>query len=205
MPPGKLGKLFTICPPLLEPRCPLHGKGPLWWPHREWYAATCVGCAACAVWAQNSLRFYKDVAYDRTYRGLVTDDNEGKRLAQQLGGKMTLLHRCHGPIVTGESVAAAFDNLYYLERAAMIQVLTMASVAAGGNLCVVDEETAAHTKQQIDTTLDENARAHLGARLRELERTDRAAAGPAWPHAMALLAAAAVGALGTSLLLRQPR
>jgi len=154
---------------------------------------------------QNSLRFYKDVAYDRTYRGLVTDDNEGKRLAQQLGGKMTLLHRCHGPIVTGESVAAAFDNLYYLERAAMIQVLTMASVAAGGNLCVVDEETAAHTKQQIDTTLDENARAHLGARLRELERTDRAAAGPAWPHAMALLAAAAVGALGTSLLLRQPR
>ena len=146
---------------------------------------------------QNSLKFFRDIAYDREYHGLVMDPNEGSRLAAAMDGKTCLLHRCHGPIVTGPSVATAFDNLYYLERAAQVQVLAMGTTAAGGGaLCKVSEEDARRTKAQMDGELEYNARCHLAARIRELERTDRAAAGAAWPSASAALASGlALGAL----------
>lgn len=152
---------------------------------------------------QNSLRFHGDVAYDREYHGLVMDENEGARLARAMDGKMTLLHRCHGPIVTGANVATAFDNLYYLERAATVQVLAMSTLGAGGRLCVVDEADAIATKAQMDAEIPFNAQCHLAARMREIDRADRAAKGPAWPAAAALGLAAAAGALAALALRRR--
>ena len=49
--------------------------------------------------------------------GLVTDNKEGERLAKMMGKKRVLMHQNHGVIVNGNSVAEAFDDLYYLERA----------------------------------------------------------------------------------------
>jgi len=76
---------------------------------------------------QNALRFYRQVAYEEHYNGLVLDDEEGVRIAQQLVGKKILFLANHGVIVTGPDVARAFDDLYYLERAAMIQVLAQST------------------------------------------------------------------------------
>ena len=147
---------------------------------------------------QNCLRFYDDISYDHEYHGLVMDDTEGSRLAKQMNGKMALLHRCHGPIVTGTTVAAAFDNLYYLERAAQVQVLAMSTLAAGGKLCTIAEEDAKRTKAQIDTELEYAADLHLRARMRELLRADRAARPRAFGDmaAVTLVAAAAGMAMG---------
>ena len=75
--------------------------------------------------SQTVLRFHDDVAYDDSYNGLVLDAAEGDRIAAVLGDKRVLLLANHGAIVVGRSVAEAFEDLYFLERAAQLQVLAM--------------------------------------------------------------------------------
>ncbi|MEX0611195.1 MAG: aldolase, partial [Pirellulales bacterium] len=73
--------------------------------------------------SQNALRFYDDIAYDDDYQGLALDAAEGIRMCGKLGGKHVLFLANHGVIVVGGSIAVAFDDLYYLERACEVQVL----------------------------------------------------------------------------------
>ena len=75
---------------------------------------------------QNCLRFYNDIAYDRVFNGLVMEENEGARLAREMAGKRILFHSNHGVITVGKSVAAAWDDLYYLERACEVRGHTLA-------------------------------------------------------------------------------
>jgi ribulose-5-phosphate 4-epimerase/fuculose-1-phosphate aldolase len=77
---------------------------------------------------QNACRFYGRIAYDRNYAGMALDDGEGMRVARLLGDEHSVLFLGnHGVIVIGESVAEAFDELYYLERAAQLQVLALST------------------------------------------------------------------------------
>ena len=76
---------------------------------------------------QNALRFYDDVAYDDTFNGLVFDVDEGDRLARCLAEKRVLFCGNHGVIVIGRTVAEAFDDLYFLERACQVQILAMST------------------------------------------------------------------------------
>ncbi len=78
---------------------------------------------------QNALRFFDRIAYDDSYNGVALDEAEGERIARQLNGKDVLMMASHGITVVGASIAWAFDDLYYLERAAMHQ--TLAQQAAG--------------------------------------------------------------------------
>ena len=77
---------------------------------------------------QNACRFYGRIAYDRNYNGMALDDTEGERVAHLLGAdKSVLFMGNHGVIVVGPSVAEAFDELYYLEKAAQVQVLALST------------------------------------------------------------------------------
>jgi ribulose-5-phosphate 4-epimerase/fuculose-1-phosphate aldolase len=77
---------------------------------------------------QNACRFYKRIAYDREYAGMALSDGEGARVARLLGpSKSVMFMGNHGVIVVGPSVAEAFDELYYLERAAQNQVLALST------------------------------------------------------------------------------
>ncbi len=76
---------------------------------------------------QNALRFHGDVAYDDDYNGVAEDPAEGARMAEALGDKRVLFLANHGVIVVGETMAQAFDDLYYLERACEVQVLAMST------------------------------------------------------------------------------
>ena len=76
---------------------------------------------------QNALRFHGDVAYDDDYNGVAEDPAEGARMAAALGGNRVLFLAHHGVIVVGETMAQAFDDLYYLERACEVQVLAMST------------------------------------------------------------------------------
>ncbi len=76
---------------------------------------------------QNALRFHGDVAYDDDYNGIAEGPAEGERKAGVLGDKRVLFLAHHGVIVVGETVAQAFDDLYYLERACEVQVLAMST------------------------------------------------------------------------------
>jgi ribulose-5-phosphate 4-epimerase/fuculose-1-phosphate aldolase len=65
------------------------------------------------------------IAYDDEYTGPAFDTEEGARLARVLGNKMVLFMANHGITTVGPSVADAYDRLYYLERAAQVQIYAM--------------------------------------------------------------------------------
>ncbi len=95
---------------------------------------------------QNACRFHGRIAYDRHYAGMALDDNEGERVAKLLGDDHSVLFLGnHGVIVIGASVAEAFDELYYLEKAAQLQVLALST---GRELSLVPDEIAALACQQ---------------------------------------------------------
>jgi ribulose-5-phosphate 4-epimerase/fuculose-1-phosphate aldolase len=95
---------------------------------------------------QNACRFHERIAYDRDYAGMALDDGEGERVAALLGDRNTVLFLGnHGVIVIGESVAHAFDELYYLERAAKLQVLALST---GRPLSLVPDHLAAIVEKQ---------------------------------------------------------
>ncbi len=90
---------------------------------------------------QNACRFHQRIAYDRDFSGMALDTSEGERVARLLGpGKSVLFMGNHGVIVVGESVAQAFDELYYLEKAAAVQLLALST---GRPLALVPEAVAA--------------------------------------------------------------
>ena len=87
---------------------------------------------------QNALRFFDQCAYDDTFSGLALDMDEGSRMAKVMAGKRILFLRHHGVIVVADSVAQAFDDLYYLERACQVQVLA----ATLGEPAVMSDQVA---------------------------------------------------------------
>jgi ribulose-5-phosphate 4-epimerase/fuculose-1-phosphate aldolase len=120
-------------------------------------------------WAsQNSLKFYDRVAYDDQYNGLALDAAEGDRMCTHLAHADVLFLANHGVIVTGRNVATAFDDLYYLERACMLQVLGMGT---GRPLRTVPDAIAAKTGRQM---VEETAQAelHFEALKRLLDRDE---------------------------------
>ena len=74
---------------------------------------------------QTECGLMKDMAYDEHYTGPAFDPAEGERLARVLGSKRAMLMANHGVLTVGRSVAEAFDLLFYLERAAQVQLYAM--------------------------------------------------------------------------------
>jgi ribulose-5-phosphate 4-epimerase/fuculose-1-phosphate aldolase len=98
--------------------------------------------------SQNALRYWNRVAYDDSYNGVALDDAEGRRIALQLKGKDVMFMASHGVTVVGASVAWAFDDLYYLERSCMHQVLAVQG-AAGRPLRRIGDAMAGRVAAQI--------------------------------------------------------
>jgi hypothetical protein len=63
--------------------------------------------------------------YDMDYTGPATEPSEGERLVKLIGDKKVLFMGNHGIATVAESVAEAFDLLYYTERAAQVQIYAM--------------------------------------------------------------------------------
>jgi ribulose-5-phosphate 4-epimerase/fuculose-1-phosphate aldolase len=66
-----------------------------------------------------------EIAYDDEYTGPALDPAEGARLAKVIGDKSVLFMANHGISTVGATVAAAYDRLYYTERAAQVQIYAM--------------------------------------------------------------------------------
>jgi ribulose-5-phosphate 4-epimerase/fuculose-1-phosphate aldolase len=117
---------------------------------------------------QNALRFHGRIAYDDHYNGLALDESEGDRLAEALGDRDILFLANHGVIVAGASVAEAFDDLYYLERACQNQVLAMST---GRPLKYAPDEIA-HRASALMAEDRTQARLHFDAIRRTLDREE---------------------------------
>ena len=97
---------------------------------------------------QGALRFFGRVGYDDRYEGLALDDAEGQRIAATLGSADVVFMASHGVTVVGPSVAWAFDDLYYLERACMHQALAL-QLAGGKPLRRVPDALCERVGAQI--------------------------------------------------------
>ncbi|SAK58691.1 aldolase [Caballeronia glebae] len=114
---------------------------------------------------QMSLKFYGRTAVDEHYNGLALDDTEGDRIARTMGDADILFLKNHGVMVAGATIAEAWDDLYYLERAAEVQLRAM---SANRPLKPVPHEIAQRTYEQMRAGDAESARAHLASGMRQL-------------------------------------
>ena len=73
------------------------------------------------------MRFFGRIAYDEGYGGVALSDNEGDRIAGALGDAEIVFMAHHGVIVCGDRMDYTFDDLYYLERSCMVQVLAQST------------------------------------------------------------------------------
>ena len=114
---------------------------------------------------QTALKFYGRTAVDEDYNGLALDTSEGDRIAFAMGDADVLFLKNHGVMVGGASIAEAWDDLYYLERAAEVQLKAMAS---NRPLKPIPHEVAQRAYEQMRLGDAESARAHLDSALRIL-------------------------------------
>ena len=123
-------------------------------------------------WAgQTALRFYGRIAVDEDYGGLALDESEGDRIAASVGDADIVFMKNHGVMVLGETIAEAWDDLYYLERAAEAQVLALSS---GRPLKIVSEDIVRRVAAQEAAGRADSARLHLESVKRILSRDEPA-------------------------------
>lgn len=76
---------------------------------------------------QTALKFYGPTAVDDCYNGLALDRDEGRRIAEAVGDADVVFMKHHGVVVIGETIEAAWDDLYYLKRASEVQCLAQST------------------------------------------------------------------------------
>lgn len=116
---------------------------------------------------QSALKFLGRTVVDDDYNGLALDEAEGDRIAASMGDADVAFMRNHGIMVLGASIAEAWDDLYYLERACEAQRLALST---GRPLKPVAPAVAAATARQMREGGDEPARLHLESIKRTLDR-----------------------------------
>jgi ribulose-5-phosphate 4-epimerase/fuculose-1-phosphate aldolase len=97
--------------------------------------------------SQNAMRYHGRVALDANYNGLALDHSEGERIARAMGDADIAFLGNHGVVVCGERMDYAYDDLYILERACMVEVLARST---GLPLVPVDAALVARVAQQIN-------------------------------------------------------
>ena len=105
--------------------------------------------------SQNAMRYHGRVAIDPRYNGLALDAGEGERIARAMQGADVAFLANHGVVVCGARIDHAYDDLYYLERACMAQVLAQST---GRPLRAADPALVAHVCAQ---TLGERLQSEL--------------------------------------------
>ncbi|WP_336331454.1 aldolase [Pseudomonas putida] len=116
---------------------------------------------------QTSLKFYDRVVVDEEYNGLALDDREGDRIAQSLGNADIVFLQNHGVMVGGPSIAEAWDDLYYIERASAVQLKIYSS---GRESLPVPDAIAREVVKGEREAAPASGRLHLDAVKRILDK-----------------------------------
>ncbi|MCG2927180.1 class II aldolase/adducin family protein, partial [Escherichia coli] len=64
---------------------------------------------------------------DHNYGGIALSLDEQQRPVSDLGTHRCMILRNHGLLATGDTLARAFHEIYFLERACQIQIKAMSS------------------------------------------------------------------------------
>lgn len=136
--------------------------------HMPYATALCMTEGDPLVFAgQTALKFYGRTKVDADYNGLALDHAEGDRIAASVGDADIIFMRHHGVMVLAPSIAEAWDDLYYLERACQVQCIAMAT---GRKVVPVPRQIAEATYAQMREGDRESARLHLDSMKRQLDR-----------------------------------
>jgi ribulose-5-phosphate 4-epimerase/fuculose-1-phosphate aldolase len=98
---------------------------------------------------QDVCAFYQDHGLFDDYTGVVTDLEEGKRIASALGDHKAVILRNHGLLTVGDTVDAAAWWFITMERSCQVQLLAKAA----GTVVPIDHEMAVLTHKQIGNNL----------------------------------------------------
>ncbi|WP_263140217.1 class II aldolase/adducin family protein [Pseudomonas sp. RIT-PI-AD] len=100
--------------------------------------------------SQHALKYYRRLAY-HDYEGIALDPSERARLVRDLGTHQAMILRNHGLLAVGGSIAEAFNQIYFLERACQAQVQAL---AGGQKLRFPSEEVCELTARQSADELE---------------------------------------------------
>ena len=117
---------------------------------------------------QNTARFYNRVAMDDAFGGIADDQAEGERLVRVMGNKSRMMMGNHGVLIAADTVAQAFDDLYYFERACQTLVL---AYSTGQKLNVMAPDLAERTVAGWDNYRD-SAFSHFAEMKKLLDKKD---------------------------------
>jgi ribulose-5-phosphate 4-epimerase/fuculose-1-phosphate aldolase len=146
---GLHGALHRRCP---HARCAMHVHS---------VHATVLACLKDKVLPpldQNAAMFFDRQVVDDNYGGLAFEE-EGERCAELFADpkKFVMVMGNHGIMVIGETVAQAFNRMYFFERAAEVYVRALST---GQPLAILPDEIAAKTADEIQNYPEQDLR-HL--------------------------------------------
>ena len=120
---------------------------------------------------QTEVLLMNAIAYDDDYTGPAFEPEEGERLAKIIGKKSILFMANHGITTCGKTVAQAYDRLYYVERAAQVQIYAMWT---GQRLKQLPEPVVEVTRnERTSSTYDPSpSERHFAALKRILDRKE---------------------------------
>jgi ribulose-5-phosphate 4-epimerase/fuculose-1-phosphate aldolase len=94
--------------------------------HTHTLAGMAVSAMKCGLMpiAQTSLRWARGVSY-HAYEGIALNLDERERLVKDLGDTDAMILKNHGLLTCAPSIPECFNNMYRLERACQLQVMTL--------------------------------------------------------------------------------
>lgn len=117
---------------------------------------------------QNTMRFYNRVAVCNDFGGLGFEE-ESDKMASSIGNNRSMLLANHGIITVGETIAQAFDELYYFEKACETFITALST---NKELNLVDSKIAEKTAQEWENYPVNMGEQHLKAIRLILDKED---------------------------------
>ena len=108
---------------------------------------------------QNSMRFFNRVGVYSDFGGMGFEE-EAIKMANKIGNKKVLLMSNHGILTTGQTVAEAFDELFYFEKACETYITALST---NKKLKIVSDEIAEKTAQEWEDSSPAHQDLHLKA------------------------------------------
>ena len=108
---------------------------------------------------QNSMRFFNRVGVYSDFGGMGFEE-EAIKMANKIGNKKVLLMSNHGILTTGQTVAEAFDELFYFEKACETYITALST---NKKLKIVSDEIAEKTAQEWEDSSPSHQNLHLKA------------------------------------------
>ena len=117
---------------------------------------------------QNTMRFYNRVAIFNDFGGLGFEE-ESNKMASAIGNNRSMLLANHGILTVGETVAQAFDELYYFEKACETYITALST---NKELNEVNSEVAEKTAQEWENYPVNMGQQHLKEIRKILDKED---------------------------------